>query len=319
MTGLSGKVLVTGGTGSLGRALLTRAEKENWNCEFFIFNRDESKQAKVKAQFPKHKYYLGDIAKYPDISSVVRGIRPDIIAHFAALKRIPTSMEQGMPTVETNIIGSMNVIEAALEYGVAKVVATSTDKACWLGINLYGASKNVMEHLFKDANKWEKTQFHLTRYGNILASTGSVYPFFRSQVKRGGPVTVTMGEATRFWLDLNEGLDLVLLALAQEPGVIVIPKAGAMSMEDFAKCVIGDLDIKIQTIGLRSGEKIHEHMISLEESMYCTQNEKYFFFYPYIYGIQNEDLFSYSSDNPNHWLTNEEILQKVQVSHSLGS
>lgn len=323
MAGLSGRIFVTGGTGSLGKATLLLAEREGWNAEFIIFSRDEAKQSKLRKQFPQHTYILGDVAKKDDVRSSVRGIRPKYILHYAAYKMIPSSQVNSNATIWTNIVGSQNVVEAALEYGVNKVIASSTDKACQ-SINFYGASKLIMEGVFQDANKWGTTSFHLARYGNVVSSNSSVVPFFREQIAKGGPVTITDLQMTRFWISLREAVDLILRASKTSPGVIVVPKAPVMSVWDVANCLIGETgkggQVKIQTIGIRAGEKIHESMVSEAESYHTEEGENHFYIYPPNSKVKTHDVpFSYTTENASRELTDDGFLELIRESKELGS
>jgi len=305
----SGKrILVTGGTGSLGKALLLRAKEEKWDCEFIIFSRDETKQARVRQKFPQHTYVLGDVAKFRDVRRIMSDI--DVVFHFAAYKSVPSAQNNVPATIETNIIGSQNVVDAALECGVEKVVASSTDKSC-APANLYGASKSVMEAIFQNANRYGKTTFHLTRYGNVVSSNASVIPLFKRQAAEGGPLTVTDFRMTRFWITLDQAVDLILLALTTNPGVIVVPKAPSMAVYDVAKTIGGDLPI-IET-QIRPGEKIHEEMVTAAESFYTLESEEHFFIYPPTGKFRNAGApFNYASNAAAHELTSEELLEMIR-------
>lgn len=302
------RILVTGGTGSLGKALMLRAQEESWDCEFVIFSRDETKQSQLKALYPHHTYVLGDVAKYRDIKRAMQDV--NIVFHFAAYKQIPAAQNNVPATIETNIIGSQNIVDVAIEENVERVVASSTDKAM-LPANLYGASKSVMEALFQHGNKFGKTTFHLARYGNVISSNASVIPLFKKQAQAGGPLTITDKRMTRFWITLDEAIDLILLALKQDPGVIVVPKAPAMSVFDLAKAVGGDLPI--QEIGIRPGEKLHEGMVSEPESFHTTEDEQHFFIYPPTTAkVHHNTPFEYTSDNPVRVLSAQEILNMIK-------
>lgn len=323
MTGLTGKILITGGTGSLGKATLLLAEQEEWNAEFVIFSRDETKQGKLRRRFPQHTYLLGDVAKYPDIASAVRGTKPDIILHYAAYKQVPAAQNNVHATVETNVLGSQNVVNAALEYGVKQVVASSTDKAAE-SVNAYGSSKHLMECLFQNGNKWGITSFHLARYGNVVASNSSVIPFFKEQLTAGGPLTVTDFRMVRFWISLREAVELILRALEQKPGVIVVPKAPSMYIKKLAECMIqntlGCKDIKVKELKIRPGEKLVECMVTKAESFHTLQDADYFYIYPPTSDMFNAKApFTYTSDNPMNWLTWPGMLQLIAESNELGS
>jgi UDP-N-acetylglucosamine 4,6-dehydratase len=169
-----------------------------------------------------------------------------------------------------------------------------------------------MEDLFQEANKWGDTQFHLARYGNVVCSNASVIPLFLSQRKAGGPITITDRNMTRFWIGLNEAIDLVLLSLQQEPGVIVVPKAPAMTMAGLARIFAGKF-LNIKDIGIRPGEKVHEQMVSLPESRHTTWDEDHYFIYPptVVRSFPAKEEFVYSSDHPRYWITWAELLPMI--------
>jgi UDP-N-acetylglucosamine 4,6-dehydratase len=324
MEGLVGTVLVTGGTGSLGKATLLTAEREKWPVKFVIFSRDETKQSNLRKRFPQHRYILGDVAKYSDIGSAVRGTKPETILHYAAYKQVPAAQNNVNVTIETNIIGSQNVVNAALEYGVKQVVASSTDKACQ-SVNVYGNSKAAMECVFQDANKWGSTTFHLARYGNVVASNSSVIPFFLDQIKSGGPITVTDKRMTRFWISLKTAVGLICEALKQEPGIIVVPKAPALNvwtLAEYLRYEYGTSTIEIKDVGIRPGEKLHECMVSEAESFHTLDRalDPYFYIYPPTTEVHSWGTpFSYSSNEPGNWLMWEDMKKLIEESRELGS
>lgn len=302
------RVLITGGTGSLGTTLIRRIEEQKWNCQVTVFSRDETRQAKLKSQYPQHRYILGDVSKLADCHRAFRDI--DIVFHFAAYKQVPSSQNNVTATMETNIIGSQNVIDAAIDMGVKQVVASSTDKATE-PVNFYGVSKAAMESLFQHGNFFGHTTFHLARYGNVVGSNASVIPLFEQQKKVGKPITVTHPEMTRFWISINQAVDLVLHALTQEPGVIVVPKAKAMRVMRVAE-IIGGEGYPIQVTAIRSGEKIHEKMVSEAESFYTKQDDTHFYIYPAKSGIIFDEFpFSYCSATCDE-LSEEELLMYIR-------
>lgn len=307
------RVLVTGGTGSLGKALLERAKKENWNTEFIIFSRDEGKQGLVRAEYPEHTYVLGDVAKLKDVKRVMHWA--DIVFHFAAYKQIPSSQVNVNSTIETNVIGSQNIAMAAIECGVERVVATSTDKSC-SPANLYGASKYAMECIFvaeNEANKYNDTTLHLTRYGNVICSNASVIPFFINQKKRGGPITVTHRDMNRFWISLDQAIDLVLQALETPPGMVLVPKAPVMTVYNLAK-LIANNEVEIVVTRIRPGEKLNECMISEPESHHTQCFDDHFLIHPSYSGYVDEDApYSYCTDSPSApKLSDESMLQMIE-------
>lgn len=286
---LDNRILITGGTGSLGRALLKRLASLGITSGVTILSRDETKQGSLRSKYPDHKYILGDVAKFRDVKRAFRDI--DLVFHFAAYKQVPSAQNNVPATIETNILGSLNVVDAALECGVKQVVASSTDKAC-APVNAYGASKYLMECIFQDANKHDATTFHLARYGNVVGSNASVIPLFFRLQEQGKPVTVTVPEMTRFWITLDTAVDLVFRALNCAPGAIVVPKAKAMSMRRLATMFSSN----VKVIGIRPGEKVHEAMVSEAESFHTVTGDDYFYIYPPYSGALHDEPFSYTSD-----------------------
>lgn len=304
------RILLTGGTGSLGKAIIKRADNEGWDCDFVIFSRDETRQSQLKNKYPQYEYFLGDVAKYGDIARVMRR-NIDVVFHLAAYKQVPSSQNNVPATLETNITGSLNIMDAALEYGVRQVVASSTDKASQ-PVNVYGISKAMMEGIFQYGHRFEETSFHLARYGNVVCSNASVIPLFEKQTKEGGPLTVTHVDMTRFWITLDQAIDLLLLALQKPSGTIVVPKAGAMPVVEVAKAVGPGLEIK--DIGIRAGEKIHESLVSEAESFFTEQDDEYFYIHPYGSKYYQPTPFTYTSDKAPH-LTKKEMLEMIADYH----
>lgn len=286
---LSGKrILITGGTGSLGQALLRRIHGEPY--EITIFSRDETKQSILKARYPEYRYILGDVAKLRDVKRAFKDI--DIVFHFAAYKQVPSAQNNVPATVETNIVGSQNVVDAAIECGVKQVVASSTDKAT-NPANAYGASKYIMEAIFQDANKYNGTTFHLARYGNVVGSNASVIPLFLRLKENDQPITVTHPDMTRFWITIDTAVDLVIAALKTAPGIIVVPKAKSMSLMNLAKMFSDN----IQITGIRAGEKLHESMVSETESFHAVDGKDFFYINPPTSNYYNNNApFTYTSD-----------------------
>lgn len=310
---LEGKVLITGGTGSLGKAVLARAERESWPAEFTIFSRDETKQNILKQKYPQHGFVLGDISRYNDLKRAMRGV--DIVLHFAAYKQIPMAQNNINATIQVNVIGSQNVVDAAIDTGVRQVVATSTDKAM-SPENAYGCAKKMMEYIFQDANKYNATTFHLARYGNVLLSNQSVAVLFKKQKAAGGPLTITDRRMTRFFLSLDQAIDLILLALNTTPGNIVVPKAPSTYIYQLAE-VIGN-GLPVVETGIRAGEKLDEGMVSESESFYVEEDEDHFYIHPPTDEYRNPDApFSYMSNNPVRYITNEELAEMIAETERL--
>lgn len=261
-------LLLTGGTGSFGNAVLRRFLDSDVG-EIRIFSRDEKKQDDMRKRFnnPKLKFYVGDVRDAGSIANVVRGV--DYIFHAAALKQVPSCEFHPLEAVKTNILGTENVLEAAITHGVSRVICLSTDKAVY-PINAMGISKAMMEKVAvaKSRNSSE-TVICATRYGNVMASRGSVIPLFADQIRAGNALTVTDPEMTRFMMTLDDAVDLVLYAFQHgEPGEIFVQKAPAATISTLARamCILlGVPDHPVHEIGTRHGEKLFEVLLSREE------------------------------------------------------
>lgn len=288
-------ILVTGGTGSMGKTFVARVLSGEMGLpkKLIILSRDESKQHSMRVSY-LHKensteeviyknflnvleFRIGDVRDYADVVSAMRGV--DIVVNAAALKQVPTCEYFPGQAVMTNCIGAMNIVRAVQESAstVNTVIGISTDKAC-KPVNAMGMTKALQERIFVSANILSpKTRFLCVRYGNVLASRGSVIPLFHEQIKNGGPVTITDANMTRFLLTLNQAVDTVFAALKTgKPGEIFIPKAPASFMTDVAKALIGDRKIEIKNTGIRPGEKMYEIMVSDEEAPYVVSRGDYF-------------------------------------------
>lgn len=265
MTNLGGNVLITGGTGSLGQAILARAEAEGWPAQFTVYSRDEVKQAQLRDRFPSVECRLGDVQDEWALERAMRGT--DVVVHAAAYKRVPEAERETQACVGANVVGSMNVLNVAARTGVQRVVGISTDKAC-APINAYGQSKALMERLFQSAARQSTgITYHLVRYGNVLASRGSVIPTLRAQAERGGPITLTDPTMTRFWLTLDDAVDLVVQSLELDSGEVLIPRCPAASMATLAGVVAPGVEVVV--LGRRDGEKRHELLMNEHESPYA--------------------------------------------------
>jgi UDP-N-acetylglucosamine 4,6-dehydratase/5-epimerase len=279
---LRGKVLlITGGTGSFGNAVLRRFLNEDVN-EIRVFSRDEKKQEDMRIEFKneKVKFYIGDVREPSGIRAAMRGV--DLVFHAAALKQVPSCEFYPMEAVRTNILGAENVLDAALRANVQRVVVLSTDKAVY-PINAMGMSKALMEKLMVAKARLlaadASTVLCATRYGNVMASRGSVIPLFISQIKAGHPITITDPLMTRFLMSLEESVDLVLLAYkAARQGDILVQKSPASTVETLAKAIISlfERDVPIQIIGTRHGEKKCETLVSREEMARAEDLQRYY-------------------------------------------
>lgn len=274
------KILVTGGAGFLGRALIRRLQALNPK-EIVIASRDEVKHAEARKLFPDCTFFVCDVRDYHRLRRAAWGV--DILIHAAAMKRVESCTFDPQEAVKTNVQGSQNVIEAAIDNDVPIVVGVSSDKAC-APANLYGCTKATMEHLFLSSNNYNLAgvpRFSVVRYGNVMGSTGSVIPLFLQQ-KRSGVLTVTDERMTRFMMTIDEAVDLVFKAIeSSAPGLILPTEAPAMKVIDIARTIAPEAEIKI--IGARPEEKLHEAM------------------------FQNPDGSFYTSDKPARWYTPDEL------------
>ncbi|MBP4050857.1 polysaccharide biosynthesis protein [Chromobacterium violaceum] len=264
----SKKLLITGGTGSFGNAVLRRFLNSDIE-EIRIFSRDEKKQddMRKKYQSEKLKFYIGDVRDYQSVVNAVRGV--DYIYHAAALKQVPSCEFHPMEAVKTNVLGTENVLEAAISSGVERVVCLSTDKAVY-PINAMGISKAMMEKVIvAKSRSSSETIICATRYGNVMASRGSVIPLFTNQIRAGKSITITDPSMTRFMMTLDDAVDLVLYAFENgNPGDIFVQKAPAATIETLAKALTELLDVAdhpIDIMGTRHGEKLFEVLLSREE------------------------------------------------------
>ncbi len=264
-------ILVTGGTGSFGKAFVEHILDNYKPKSLRIFSRDELKQWEMSERLKQHagfdrlRFFLGDIRDKARLYRAFEGV--DVVIHAAAMKQVPASEYNPFEAIKTNIIGSTNVIDAALEAEVDKVVALSTDKAS-LPINLYGATKLCADKLFIHANNYtgpRRTRFSVVRYGNVIGSRGSVVPVFLEQAKQGGVLTITHKDMTRFWMSVGEAVSFVLSSLfLMQGGELFIPKISSMKVVDLAKAI--SPNAKLKFIGIRPGEKLHESLISSDEA-----------------------------------------------------
>jgi FlaA1/EpsC-like NDP-sugar epimerase len=293
---LEGKrILVTGGTGSMGKTFVRRVLGAEMGepRKVIVFSRDEAKQHDMRLDYLHlsrttdesiyrnfmHvlEFRIGDVRDYAAVCSAVGNA--DIVVNAAALKQVPTCEYFPQEAIETNCGGARNIVRAIEEnrYPVETVVGISTDKAC-KPVNVMGMTKAVQERIFTSANILSgRTRYICVRYGNVLASRGSVIPLFRDQIRRGGPVTITAPDMTRFLLSLNEAVDTVFAALREaRAGEIYVPNAPAATVDNLARALIGERAIEIMTIGVRPGEKMHEIMVSEEEIHHCARRGAYY-------------------------------------------
>jgi FlaA1/EpsC-like NDP-sugar epimerase len=301
------RILVTGGTGSLGKVLVRRLLSGELGTprKVIVLSRDEAKQHEMRLDYLHRgvttdevifhnfqqvlEFRIGDVRDFHDVCSAVKD--SDIVFNAAALKQVPTCEYFPEQAVLTNCIGALNIVRAIREngYPVETVVGISTDKAC-KPVNVMGMTKAVQERIFISANVLTPgTRFACVRYGNVLASRGSVIPLFHEQIRRGGPVTVTAPEMTRFLLSLSQAVDTVLEAVRHaKPGETYVPNAPAATLVNVANALIGSRDVKIDYIGVRPGEKIHEIMVSEEECHHTARRGDYYAILPMLPELREE-------------------------------
>ncbi|HNR02794.1 MAG TPA: UDP-N-acetylglucosamine 4,6-dehydratase (inverting) [Anaerolineaceae bacterium] len=311
-------VLVTGGTGSFGKKFIEIMLKEYHPHKLIVFSRDELKQFEMQAagySHPSLRYFIGDIRDQQRCRRAFEGV--NLVVHAAALKQVPACEYNPMEAIKTNILGSGNVIDAAIDAGVGRVVALSTDKAV-NPVNLYGATKLAAEKLFVQSNAYagaKNTRFACVRYGNVVGSRGSVVPFFLKQ-RETGRVTVTDERMTRFWISLEQGVRFVIRAAENmHGGEVFVPKIPSMTVTDLARAIAPDAAIDI--IGIRPGEKLHEVLISEDEARQTVELDDMFVVQPAeslwfgrdweSKGHILEDGFRYASNTNDQWLNVEEI------------
>lgn len=321
-------VLVTGGTGSFGKKFIDIMLKEYHPEKVIVFSRDELKQHEMRTSgfdHPSLRYFIGDVRDQPRLRRAFDGV--DIVVHTAALKQVPACEYNPMEAVKTNILGSSNVIDAALDAGVEKVLALSTDKAVG-PVNLYGATKLAAEKLFIQSNYYagdKSTRLSCTRYGNVVGSRGSVVPVFIKQRCNGGCITITDERMTRFWISLEQGARFVIRCIEQmQGGEVFVPKIPSMSIMDLARAVAPEA--KINITGIRPGEKLHELLISEDEARCAVELEDMFVVMPSTSlpvggrllgrdwesrGSQLPDGFRYASNTNPQWLTIEQIQEII--------
>lgn len=309
-------ILVTGGTGSFGKKFAGILTGEYRPEKIRIFSRGELLQMEMQNLFndDRLRFFIGDVRDRDRLNRAMSDV--DIVVHAAALKQVPACEYNPIEAVRTNIEGAVNVIDAAIDNSVEKVMAISTDKAVH-PVNLYGATKMVAEKLFVQANTYSihsKTKFSVVRYGNVVGSRGSVIPLFKEQAKRG-EVTITDKRMTRFWITLDQGVRFVIQSLEQmKGGEIFIPKIPSMKITDLA--AVAAPGARIKEIGIRPGEKIHEVLVTEDESRHAKEFADHFVIEPehafwgkpeFPDGKALSEGFRYSSDTNGRWLSHDEL------------
>lgn len=313
-------ILITGGTGSFGKectkTLLTQYKPK----KVIIFSRDELKQFEMAqefsdTQYPAIRYFIGDVRDKERLHRAFDGV--DIVIHAAAMKQVPAAEYNPFEAVKTNILGAQNIIDTAIDQGVGRVLALSTDKAC-NPVNLYGATKLCSDKLFVAGNAYGSragTKFSVVRYGNVMGSRGSVIPFFKQIMENGcGTLPITDPRMTRFWITLESGIAFVLNCIERMVGEIFIPKLPSMNIMDLAKAVCPHGETKV--VGIRPGEKIHEVMVSLDDARNTVEGDDHYVIKPsQFYNDKFDesaytpvaDDFEYDSGTNDHWLSIEEL------------
>ena len=322
-------ILITGGTGSFGKCFTKYVMEHSHPKKVIIYSRDEFKQWMMANELKEYedrlRFFIGDVRDLERLRRAFDGV--DYVIHAAALKQVPACEYNPNEAIKTNIHGAMNVIEAALDSGVKKVVALSTDKAV-NPVNLYGGTKLVSDKLFVAANAYvgnKDISFSIVRYGNVAGSRGSIIPLFHSHIERGETeLPITDLRMTRFWISLEQGVELVIKALEEaKGGETFISKIPSFKITDLAEAMLPGC--KIREIGIRPGEKLHEIMVTTEDSFTTYEYEKHFIVYPQMTwnnkqqpdesGRKVEEGFSYSSGNNSEWLSVEDIRRRLGGLH----
>jgi UDP-N-acetylglucosamine 4,6-dehydratase len=310
-------ILITGGTGSFGKAFLAHVLESGNPARVAVYSRDELKQYEMKLTYgddPRVRFFLGDIRDRDRLAMALHGV--DYVVHAAALKQVDTAEYNPMEYVKTNILGSENVMLASIDAGVKKVVALSTDKAS-SPINLYGATKLTADKLFISGNHYSYargTKFAVVRYGNVMGSRGSVIPFFRRLAEEGEPLPITDTRMTRFWITLSQAVDFVIQAFADmDGGELFVPRIPSMRVTDLARAIAPDAELV--EVGIRPGEKLHEEMISSEDSLRTIRQPHRYVVGPTLAewtyrvpaGEPVPDGFAYTSDTNDLWLSVDDL------------
>lgn len=325
---IEGKLLVTGGCGTLGRAIIHRATEENWNCDITVYSRDWNKHIALKRDYPNVRTVLGDILDPVSLNMAIAG--HDIVIHAAAMKHVVEGEKYPLSVIENNVNGSVNVLTACVQYGVRHVVGISSDKGV-APHNAYGASKMLMEKAFQQFSVvYNYTQFHLVRYGNVLGSTGSFIHNWLKQLADKKPVWSTNPRMTRFWLTADHAVDMILKSLDEPSGCIYIEKLKSASVENLEEWLLGKP--ADEHVGIRPGEKMHETLLTVEEGDYAEwiyegsydeyvppkngvveKPHKHVRLYPTWTEPQEAGLTPIKSSNKHYRLEKEEFLEMLGI------
>lgn len=316
-------IFMTGGAGFLGRHLMRWMQWHYPDVRFTVFSRDEGKHAVARHEFPQHSYIIGDVRDPDRVELAMSG--HDAVIHTAALKYVPQCEQFPSEAVATNVDGSRNVAIAAIRNRVKRVIGISTDKAC-RPENVYGMTKRMMERLFQEADTWSDTQFNLVRYGNVIASTGSVIPIFMEQA-REGVLFITNPQMTRFWLTATDAVEMIVEAMSlpiEQRGTIKINRLPATDLITVAYAAAeietgksrdeleGDLDFTMKIVGDRSGEKVHEDLLSPAEAQQTEHYGHEMFLYPPGRPVNPSfQAKMYTSNTPDHWIRADEMKDAI--------
>ncbi len=318
-------IFLTGGAGFLGRHLMRWFATNPPSVRFTVFSRDEGKHAKARHEFPQHTYILGDVRDSDRLELAMAGHQ--VVIHAAALKYVPQCEDFPGEAIATNIDGSRNVAIAAIKNHVSRVIGISTDKAC-SPENVYGMTKRIMERLFQEADTWSDTYFNLVRYGNVIASTGSVIPIFREQARQGSLI-VTNPQMTRFWLTATDAVEMIAVAMSfplQYRATVMINRLAATDLLTVAYAAAeletgmtraeleGSKDFTVQIVGARGGEKVHEDLLSPTEALQTERIDKTMLLHPPS-GTPTtrwDDAHIYTSNTPDHWIESEELKGMIE-------
>lgn len=298
------RILILGGTGSFGQAFVAYLLTEHYPESISVYSRGELLQVEGARRFPTVHYIIGDVRDRQRLGEAMRGM--DIVIHAAALKHVPIGEDNPSEMIKTNVLGAMNVIDAAIECGVGKVLAISSDKAVQ-PVNVYGATKMLMERLIVEANGKSDTKFSCVRYGNVVGSRGSVIPLWQEQAKTG-KITITDERMTRFWITMDQAVRFVADCIDRmEGGEIFVPKIPSMRILDLAEAIFG---CEREIIGIRPGEKLHETLITEAEMSRVIEHPTYYSIssqYPDNSNPWHETWAAYASDTNVEWLKVEDM------------
>jgi UDP-N-acetylglucosamine 4,6-dehydratase len=321
-------ILITGGTGSFGHKFIETMLSSHRPKKLIIFSRDELKQHDMRSRFPDGagsviRYFLGDVRDRDRLYRAFEGV--DIVVHAAALKQVPAAEYNPLEFIKTNVLGAANVIDAAIDCNVKRVIALSTDKAA-NPINLYGATKLCSDKLFVAANSYSgphQTRFSIVRYGNVVGSRGSVVPYFLG-MRKTGVLPVTDPRMTRFWITLEQGVNFVVSCLGRmQGGEVFVPKIPSMNIMDLARAVAPEC--KTEIVGIRPGEKLHEVMVSEDDARHTVEHEDSYVIMPAFHNWDADaylngngaklcpEGFRYGSDTNLQWLTVEQLQTMVAL------